>query len=184
MASELWKIKILDKSEKTIRLKVYTVHPDAGEVSLHKDFALLLLTEEAYKFDENGKQVPRCSLGELIPFGESYHPENVAPYSDKVIQNVTAIEAGNIPWDYHTMIEEKEDELEAQGVEEGSDEWNRQINAYWNELHRTLEKFPYVILNIEVTDPKWIEHLDIGTTFYSAAYANDGPWVVENFSNL
>ena len=35
---------------------------------------------------------------------------------------------------------------------------------------------------IYVTDPKWIEHLPIGHTYGTAAYSDDGPWIVENLS--
>ncbi len=175
--SELWLAKIQKKEGNKVEIKISPTHPDAGNFPLNKEFLMLFLTQEAYQFDDNFNRIPASPLGELIPFDSSYFPDSVAPYIDQVVEEVSLIEKQNVPWDMDKLIAEFEGELRAQGIEEGSDAWQEAIEEFHSDIWDDSEKVPYVVYEVVVTDPKWIEHLSEGMSFDSTAYSYNGPWI-------
>ncbi len=174
--SELWLAKILKKEGNKVEIRISPIHPDAGNFSAHPDFLMQFLTRTAYKFDENYHRVPICPLGKFIPFEKSYLPEDLSPYTEKVIKEVIVKDKKNVPWDFEKMVEEYQIKLRAKGIKEGSDEWEEAMDDFYDDIWDS-EKTPQVVYEVIVSDPKWIEHLEEGMSFDSAAYSQGGPWI-------
>lgn len=72
--------------------------PDVGPFPIDANFALQLLTHEAYNTDDEGS----CALGRAIDYGSSNLPDDLAPVVSEYIQQVRLYYAENLPWNVET----------------------------------------------------------------------------------
>lgn len=72
MSSDLFDVTILNCGSAWVDFLVRQTHPDAGLIPASGCFALQLILETAYGFDERYNRVPTSPIGELIPFEKSY----------------------------------------------------------------------------------------------------------------
>ena len=61
--STLWNVEVLETKKNKIRLKIIVAHPDSGSFYKSKEFALMLLFDEAIELDANYKKVATGALG-------------------------------------------------------------------------------------------------------------------------
>lgn len=178
--SEMYDVTVVNRGKTWVDLKVRQVHPDAGLVSESKGFALQLVLVEAYQFDDKYERIPNGPLGEAVEFDKSYDAEAVEELADTYVKSSHAYRALNVPFvekAAHAAVDEK---VLARGIQKDSDEWEDAWQDEWREWWQRPDGPPYVTLRVEVADPKWIEHLEPGKTFDTAAWAPDGPYVDGN----
>lgn len=177
--STLWDVSVIDKTEQYIDLQVTLSHPDAGPFPEDKTFAFLLLTNEAYGFDDNYEYIATSPLGEAIPHEKSYQPDDVESIVDEYVTKTIVCEAKNVPYEEDDVFSTITNKLIEQGIEEDSDEWDEAWDEENDKWWENPNNIPVAKYRIWVTAPKWIEHLKKGKTFDTAAYSNNGPWINE-----
>lgn len=179
--SALWKVEVLNKGNDWVDMELLFAHPDAGLFPVDPNFALQLLTCQAYGDDENyDNQIPICPLGDKVPIDKSSLPDDLSVHVDDIIKKIVVYKAKRVPFDesaVHEYIDAKVKEL---GIYEDSVEWDVTWEDFWTWYWSDPEHLPAARYRITVTDPKWIEHLYIGLQFDSAAFSQDGPYVEED----
>jgi hypothetical protein len=83
--SGLWHVEVKEKDENWVDIKVRQIHPDAGNFPEDPNFDFQLLTQKAYKYNDNFEKIPARPLGEKIPFDYSYLPENIEEYVNMLV---------------------------------------------------------------------------------------------------
>jgi hypothetical protein len=130
--STLFNVEVDDVSGKTAKLRLTSVHPDAGPFGKDDVFALRVLYDTAYEFTEPFESKGLCPLGDAITYkqvgDEDYAGEHASDFIDSV-----EVEPDDLP-----------DQVPVD-----------------TEAHYT----------IKATDAKWLEHLEPGKTWRSAAYS-------------
>ncbi len=178
--SELWDVDVIDKGKNWIDLELSLAHPDAGAFPEDPIFALELLTNEAYEFDDDYNRVPTCPLGEEFDFDKSYLPDDLAPHVARYIEDVVLYEARNLPWDEEAAHRQVDEEVLEMGIERGDDRWDDAWEERWIEFWCDVNNLPLAKYRITVTDPKWIDHLAVGDSYSTASFSTTGPWVNED----
>lgn len=154
-------------------------HPNAGNFPEDPAFALLLLTTEAYGFDQDNERVPIGPLGNAVPYDDSFLPDAVSPRVREFIKKVVVYKAHNVPFDEDEVQANIENKVLADGIERDTDDWEDACDNYWSNFWSDKEQVPWAMYRIWVTNNKWISHLEPGQSFDSAAYSEDGPYVDE-----
>lgn len=176
--SSLWDVSVIGKGKKWIDLEVVQAHSDAGNFPEDPVFALALLTSEAYKFDESYKRIPASPLGEKIPFDDSYLCSSLSKIVNEFIEKVVVYETKSVPFE---LADEKvSQQLIAMGLTKGNDDWFDAFEEKWQEFWSSREAIARSKYRIWVNDEKWMEHMEIGKSFDTAAYSENGPWVEED----
>ena len=178
--STMWNITVANKGNSWIDLYVEFGHPDAGPFPEDTTFALQLLTSEAYGFDDNYNYIPTSPLGESIPHDVSYQPYDLESIKDKYISKAIIYQAENLPWDESAAHEKVNQLCCDQGLTSEDDDWDDAWEQHWIEFWEDPANLPWAKYRIWVTDPKWIEHLEVGKHFETASYSEEGPWLNEN----
>jgi hypothetical protein len=178
--SSMWNVKVLNKGSKWIDLYVEFAHPDAGDFPENNTFALQLLTQAAYGFDDNYNYIAESPLGEAIPHEQSYQPFDLEPRVSEFVEKTVIYEARNLPWD-ESAAHEKMDELcKAEGLSPEDNNWEDRWHDHWRDFWADPNNLPWAKYRVWVTDDQWIEHLKVGQSFDTAAYAEQGPWIGED----
>ena len=177
--SSMWNVSVINKGKDWVDLEVVLAHPDAGGFPDDPVFALCLLTNEAYKFNDEYKREPACSLGRAIEHDKSYQPFDVAPRVHEFVKSLVVYEVMRIPFDEDDAHAKVDEEVLAMGVEKDSKEWEDEWHEKWRDFWDDKNNMPLAKYRINVTDPKWIEHLTVGQSFDTASYSESGPWIDE-----
>lgn len=178
--SSLWSVSVINKGKDWIDLKVVLDHPDAGSFAEDPVFALCLLTQEAYGFDDKYNYVANSPLAEQIPHDKSYQPYDVAPRVAEFIRKVVVYETRNCPFDEFEAHRKTDEQVLAMGINKDDEAWENVWQDKWRAYWGNPDSLPNGFYRIWVTGPEWIQHLSIGQTFDSAAYSEDGPWINYN----
>ncbi|REC41412.1 hypothetical protein [Chryseobacterium sp. 5_R23647] len=169
--STLWKITVMEKKDDYIDLLVKFSHPDAGPFPQDKNFALQLLINEAYGFDENFNRYPNSPLGKAIS-PDKFQPDDLDDLVDSYIKDTIIYEAQNLPWDESEAHEQMDELCHKDGLEDEDDDWDEAWNEHWIEFWKDYNRIPWAIYRITTTDPQWTDHLEKYQEFDSAAYSN------------
>ena len=168
--SALWFARVLAKDNRRIVVELRAIHPDSGEFQDAKRFALRLLYDEAYGYDPDMSLKPRGPLGGAIAldqtFDDAFMEANVDRFVESVVVNVQKPRLD---------VEQLRDRLDREVAERGirhddHDAWNTAWNELWDAFWDEATNLPVATYTIDVTDPQWIAHLDVGSTWESAAY--------------
>lgn len=178
--SSLWDIEVINKGNDWVDMEVLFGHPDAGAFPEDPNFALQLLTNQAYKYDDSYNKISKCSLGDKIEPDKSFLPDDLVIHVDDVIKNVTVYKAERIPFDESAAHELMNSKVKELGIDEESDEWENKWHDFWREYWADPKNLPVAYYRIKSTDPKWIEHISVGMKFDSAAFSQDGPFIEDN----
>ncbi|MGC4119845.1 MAG: pentapeptide repeat-containing protein [Myxococcales bacterium] len=178
--SEMYDVTVVNRGQTWVDLRVRQVHPDAGRVSESKGFALQLLLVEAYRFNESYDRVPNGPLGEAIGFDQSYDAETCDELAETYVKSSHAYKAVNVPFDEQASHAAVDQRVLARGIARDSEGWADAWQDEWREWWHRPDGPPYVTLRVEVTDPRWVAHLQPGKCFDTAAWAPSGPSVDED----
>lgn len=177
----MWNVSVINKGKKWIDLEVVLAHPDAGSFAEDPVLALEYLTSEAYGYDSDYNNIPKCPLGEAIDFKESYLPSSLEPRVDEFIENVVIYEAHNVPFEESEAHEKVDQQVLDSGIDRDDDDWDEAWEDLWRDFWDDKSNLPWARYRIWVTDEKWIEHLTIGQAFDTASFSESGPWIDDNF---
>lgn len=145
MSTDLYGLRVLEKKESEVTLQVFLLYYDWDNIPDSKDFFLSCLWDEADTRFEGGGP-----LGDAISVEEICSEEFLLKNSDKYIESVETLSSLNYPikpGDVHeTFYYERE--------------------GKWQDE----DKLAQVTYLVRVTDPKWIQHLEIGMSWPTASY--------------
>lgn len=168
--SNLWHIEVLDLVGCQVRLLVRSIHPDAAAFPTSKEFALRLIADRAFRFDESGAYVALGPLGEALAPNSYWNDEVMRQSADGFIASVHLSDVQNAPFDEESSRRQIEARLRARGLTPGDSAWQAAFDEAWNEFWQTPSNLPSAIYTIRVTDPRWIAHLAPAQQWDSAAY--------------
>ncbi|MDP1828919.1 MAG: pentapeptide repeat-containing protein [Archangium sp.] len=178
--SELYTVDVLNRGVQWVDLRVTQCHPDAGSFPESPGFALQLLLDQAYQFDDSYQRVPAGPLGEAVPVDDFYDAELAVERAKQFIDSVQIYKVINAPFvekDAHAWVDRK---VLARGIARDSEEWESAWQDHWREYWLAVDGPPVAHYRVKVKEPKWVEHLQPGKHFDSAGYCPEGPWVAEN----
>lgn len=178
--SELWDVEIINKGKNWVDFKVRLCHPDAGPFPEAKGFALLLLLEMAYEYDENHNYVPKCPLGGEFTSDQFYDAEYVAKRAEDYIASVQIYRIVNAPFNEEETHRLMDDQVLKQGINRIDPEWQNTWHECWIDFWDDPGNLPEASYRVVVTDPKWIEQVEPGAVFDTAAWSPEGPYRDEN----
>jgi hypothetical protein len=169
--SALWGAEVIAKHDRRITVELRAIHPDSGTFTDAKKFALRLLYDETFSYGPGSVREIRGPLGEAIELDQTFDDAFMDKNVDRFIQHVTLRDLRNAPLDVEALRARLEHELTARGVRRDdrdawSDAWEERWNAFWSDP----AKLPTATYDIDVTDPRWIAHLERGQRWESAAY--------------
>lgn len=180
--SSLWKVEIANKGNNWVDFRVRLIHPDAGPFPETKGFALLMLLQMAYKFDENYDYVPKCPLGREFTSDQFYDAEYVTERAEDYVESVQIYRIENSPFDETEMRRIVDEQVSGQGFNhndpEWDDAWDECCSEYWDDPGN----LPEASYRVVVTNPEWIEQAEPGMAFESASWSPEGPYRDENLS--
>ena len=180
--SSLWNVEIINKGKNWVDFKVRLIHPDAGSFPETKGFALLMLLQMAYEFDENYNYIPKCPLGEQFATDQFYDAEVVSERAGDYIESVQIYRIENAPFDEAEMHRLIDEQVSNQGFNRDDPEWDNTWDECFSQYWDTPGNLPEASYRVAVTKPEWIEQAEPGATFESAAWSPEGPYRNENFS--
>lgn len=180
--SSLWNVSVIDKGNDWVDLSVQLSHPDAGPFPEDPVFALCLLTQEAYGFDNNYNYIPKSPLAEQIPHDRSYQPHDLAARVNEFVKRTVVFETRNCPFDEYEAHRKMDEQVLALGIAKDSEGWEDAWQDKWRDFWANPDNLPNAKYRVWVTDPKWLVHLTVGQAFDSAAYSENGPWINDNRS--
>lgn len=178
--SEMHSVTILNRGKNWADLLLRQVHPDAGPFCAGEAYALALLLNEAYDFDESYNRRPSSPLGEQFAFDESYDPNKLANRARQFVKSVQVYKAVNLPFDERASHAAVDKRVLARGIARASDEWQEAWDDEWREWWLRPDGPPRAWYRIAVTDPRWVQHLEPGKSFDTSASSAQGPWVETN----
>ena len=120
--SELYTVDVLNRGAQWVDFRVTQCHPDAGAFPESPGFALQLLLDQAYQFDEAYQRVPAGPLGEAVPVDDFYDAELAVERAKQFIDSVQVYKVVNAPFvekDAHAWVDRK---VLARGIARESDE--------------------------------------------------------------
>ena len=86
--STLWYVEVLSKEKNKIKLKIHAAHPDSLQFHESKQFALMLLFDEAIELDANYKKVATGALGELINDNDITNKDFMGKNAGKFVKSI------------------------------------------------------------------------------------------------
>lgn len=178
--SSMWNVKVINKGSKWIDLYVEFAHPDAGDFPENRTFALQLLTQKAYGFDDNYNYIAESPLAEMIPHDQSYQPFDLEARVNEFVEKTVVYEAKNLPWDESAAHDKMDTLCKTDGLSKDDQNWEDRWHDHWRDFWADPNNLPWAKYRVWVTDDKWIEHLSVGQNFDTAAYAEQGPWIGED----
>ena len=150
--SELFRVEVLRVAENTVTLQLVIIHPDQQRFYTTRSFALQLLWEPTHlSYQQAGKTVYQhdpSALGQALTVENIQDRDFVLAQQAEFIAAVALLETINYPADNYPSSE-----------------------VDWDDV-ATL---PRAVLEITVTEPRWIAHLQAGMTWDSAAYTMERP---------
>jgi len=145
--SALFKARVVKLDDATAQIRLYIVHPDQTRFYTSKNFILQLLWSalRVAKAKRNKKR----PLAQAISAEEILNRDYVLEHQDDFIETVECLELENYPRtiDFEAMSD-------------------KEFDQYWeNEAG-----LPQALMEVTVTDPKWIAHLTPGMEWNTTAY--------------
>lgn len=175
--SSLWDVSIVNRGAAWVDLQVTLDHPDAGSFPESAGFALQLLLVPAYGFDASYNRLATAPLGQEFATDEYYDAERVSRRAHAYIKSVRVYKAVHVPFvekNVHAGIDKR---VLAKGIGKQSPEWEAAWDSEWRAYWSDPERVPYALYRIEVRDSRWIEHIQPGQSFDTAAWCPTGPYV-------
>lgn len=166
----LWQARVIDLAGDTARIEVRQAHPDAGAFPDSHAFALRLLHEQAWSFDDSFSYRGDAPLGENVDNKQVYDEAWLAANVHRFIAGVTSEgDAGTI--DERAAVRATADRL---GLSTDLDELSDDERARFDEAYEAFWQDPTAMpartYRITVTEPRFLAHLKPGTTWSSAAF--------------
>jgi hypothetical protein len=169
--SALWSAHVVAKDSRRITVEVHAIHPDSGELSGAKRFALRLIYDEAYGYGPGSVREVRGPLGEAVQLEQTFDDAFLDANVDRYIARVTVASVRNAPLDVEALRARIDREVTERGVRrEDRVAWRTAWDARWEAFWSDPAQRPSATYAIEVTDPRWIAHLAVGARWESAAY--------------
>ncbi len=145
MSTDLYGLRVLAKKEKEVTLQVFLLYYDWDTIPSSKDFFLSCFWDEAdTRFGGGGPLGDAVSVEEIC--SEEFRLEN----GDKYIEEVEELSRLNYPIQ--------------PGVELATFYYER--DGKWQDE----DKLAQVMFRVKVTDPKWIQHLEVGMSWATTSY--------------
>ena len=99
-------------------------------------------------------------------FDDTFMDGNVDRFIERLTVNVQKPRL-----DVEALRDRLDREVAARGIRRDDHEaWNTAWNELWDAFWDDATNLPVATYTIDVTDPQWIAHLDMGSTWESAAY--------------
>ncbi len=144
MASSLFKVQVINIQETICDLRLFIIHPDQSRFYATGPFAIQLIWDAMTSSDR-----VVFPIGQRITLDDVSNPDFMYENEDTYISMVEFLEFKNYPRTINL------DDLS-----------EKEFQEYWlNE-----ELLSQAIIRITVTDPRWIEHLEIGIEWESSAF--------------
>lgn len=170
--SALWKAEVLTKQPDMVELRVRQIHPDSGTFEHDKVFALRLIYDETFTYGPGLARQIRGPLGEAISLEQTSNAAYMAAHADRFIRRVEVRDVSGPPLDLDAARARIDREVASAGIAPGGPGWDDAWEKSWRELWHDAARLPAAIYRIEVTDPRWLEHLAPGQVWESAAYTD------------
>jgi hypothetical protein len=168
--SALWSARVLAKDNRRIVIELRAIHPDSGEFQDAKRFALRLLYDEAYGYDQAFKLKSRGPLGDAITLDQTFEDAFMDGVVDRFVERV-AVDVQRPRLDVDHEGQRIDRELAERGIRrEDGERWKEARADLWDAFWKNPDNLPVATYTIDVTDPLWTAHLEVGSTWESAAY--------------
>jgi hypothetical protein len=169
--SALWSAEVIAKSDRRITVELRAIHPDSGAFDDSKKFALRLIYDPAYRYGPGLVRETCGPLGVAMQLEHTFDDAFMTGNVDRFIARVTLSNVRNARLDVEALREDIDREISARGVRRGDRAaWRAAWDQRWNAFWRDASRLPTATYEIDVTDPQWIAHLDLGARWQSAAY--------------
>jgi len=168
--SALWNAEVLSKQRAAVDVRLRQVHPDSGAFEHGKVFALRLIYDEAYGYGPELARESRGPLGDALSLDQTLDAAYMKAHADRFVQRVEVFDVSGPPLDFDTAHAQVDREVSAMGIDREEPAWEATWETAWNEVWRDVTRLPAATYRIEVTDPRWLEHLAPGQTWESTAY--------------
>lgn len=169
--SALWSAKVVAKDGHRVTVQVRVIHPDSGEFSDAKKFAFRLIYDLAYCYGPGLVREACGPLGEAVQLEQTFDGAFLDGIVDRFIERVAVRDVRNAPLDVEALRERIDRELSARGVRrDGGAAWSEAWQERWDAFWCDPARLPAATYEIDVTDPRWIAHLELGSQWESAAY--------------
>lgn len=169
--SALWTARVLTKDNRRVTVEVHAIHPDSGAFSDAKKFALRLIYDESYGYGPGPVREARGPLGEAIQLEQMFDDAFLDANVGRFIDHVAVDSLRNAPLDVEALRARFDHEVAARGIRrDDRAAWNAAWEALWDGFWSDPVQRPSAAYTIDVTDPHWIAHLEVGTAWESAAY--------------
>lgn len=168
--SALWNAEIISKQQTTVNMRVRQVHPDSGTFEHGKVFALRLIYDEALGYGPDLVPQSRGPLGEALSFEQTLDAAYMRSHVDQFVQRVEVFDVSGPPLDFDMARAHVDHEVSAMGLGREEPGWEDAWEDAWSQLWSDVTRLPAATYRIEVTDPRWLEHLAPGQTWKSTAY--------------
>jgi hypothetical protein len=168
--SALWSARVLGKDNRRIVIELRAIHPDSGEFLSSKRFALRVLYDEAYGYGSDMALKSRGPLGDAITLDQTFDDAFLDGNVDRFVERVT-VNVQKPRLDEDQLRDRLDREVAGRGIRRDDQEaWNTAWNELWDAFWDERANLPVATYTIDVTDPKWLAHLNVGITWESAAY--------------
>lgn len=169
--SALWSAEVVARGDRRIVVEVRAIHPDSGEFIDSKKFAFRLIYDPAYRYGRGLVREACGPLGEAVDLEQIFDDAFLDGNVDRFIERVTLGGVRNAPLDVEAVRNEIDRTLSARGVrrDDGA-AWSAAWQERWNAFWRDPARLPTATYEIDVADPRWIAHLELGRRWLSAAY--------------
>lgn len=179
--SSMFRVQILAVADVAVDLEVRRAHPDACPFSEAPSFLFGFLLDTAFRISPAGAWEPAGPLGERVTVAAWGDMDQHIRLTPKFIRSVHLFQSANLPMDPAGWSRRR-------AIERGADpaapdfEVDRQDAEV--DYPDAADGAPWARYRVEVTDPRWIEHLSLGQRFDSANYAVERSLVSLNRDEL
>lgn len=169
--SELWSAEVVSKSGVHIVILLRAIHPDSGSFGKSKKFVFRLLYDLAFDYGPGLVLETRGPLGEVVALERLSDDDFLEENVDRYVSQVVIEDIRNAPFEVDELRSRIDRQLIASGLApDDQTSWNAAWNARWQAFWEDHEGLPTATYKIDVTDPRWIAHLERGSRWESAAY--------------
>ena len=166
----LWSAEVLATQRAVVTVRVRQIHSDSGAFLPGKVFALRLIYDEAFGYGAGLVHQIRGPLGEAISLEQTFDAAYMDAHVDRFVRKVEVSDVSGPPLDLDAARAQVDREVASMGLGRGEPGWEDAWEETWRELWCDVTKLPAATYRIEVTDPRWLEHLAPGQVWESAAY--------------
>jgi hypothetical protein len=169
--SALWSARVMSKDGRRLVIELRAIHPDAGAFVATGRFAFRLIYDEAFGYGPGLVRELRGPLGEAVTLEQTFDDGFLDHNVDRFVASVAVGQLRNAPFDDAALRAAIDRELAAHGVDRSDPvAWGEAWSERWDAFWRDPARVPTATYELEVTDPRWISHLDVGSHWESAAY--------------